>query len=192
MDAEPVPTLRPAELGDVAILPHLWASVFDLRLDPDDVPRWAVNAGRWLELAVHDPANAHVVVIEASGEVVATGMGTLELGPPNPACPTGRAVRLANVYTAPPWRGRGLGARIVRDVIGWASSIGADRVDLSTTTAGRHLYEQLGFVTTSAPRMKLELYGRGSGARLGTSTGVDRSRHALPDPDTMGSWSPDT
>lgn len=66
-------------------------------------------------------------------------------------------MRLANVITRPAHRSRGHGGRLVVDVIDWARSIGADRVDLSATPDGRRLYEKLGFALTSAPRMKLML-----------------------------------
>lgn len=46
---------------------------------------------------------------------------------------------------------------LVLDVVAWARSIAADRVNLSTTPAGQHIYEKLGFMVTSAPRMKLVL-----------------------------------
>ncbi|WP_196805928.1 GNAT family N-acetyltransferase [Terracoccus sp. 273MFTsu3.1] len=91
------------------------------------------------------------------GAIVATAIGTLELGVPNPHCARGRTVRLANVVTVPEQRGHGFGTLLVGDVLEWARSIGADRVDLSATPAGRRLYERLGFALTSAPRMKLVL-----------------------------------
>lgn len=66
-------------------------------------------------------------------------------------------MRLANVFTLPEYRGRGYGSMLVDDVTAWARSIGADRIDLSATTAGRRIYDRAGFVLTSAPRMKLLL-----------------------------------
>jgi GNAT superfamily N-acetyltransferase len=72
-------------------------------------------------------------------------------------CPRGRTVRLANVITVPQHRGCGYGTLLVADVIEWAKSINADRVDLSSTEEGRRLYDKAGFVLTSAPRMKLVL-----------------------------------
>jgi len=66
-------------------------------------------------------------------------------------------VRLANVITLPEHRGRGYGTLLVRDVIEWARSIHADRVDLSATPAGQRIYENAGFDLTKAPRMKLVL-----------------------------------
>lgn len=52
---------------------------------------------------------------------------------------------------------QGHGTMLVLDVVAWARSIAADRVDLSATPAGQRIYEKLGFTVTSAPRMKLIL-----------------------------------
>ncbi|MGH8971531.1 MAG: GNAT family N-acetyltransferase [Actinomycetes bacterium] len=90
-------------------------------------------------------------------DVIAAAIGTLELGVPNPHCDRGRTVRLANVITLPEHRGRGYGTLLVRDVIEWARSIDADRVDLSATPGGERIYEKVGFNLTKAPRMKLVL-----------------------------------
>jgi GNAT superfamily N-acetyltransferase len=96
-------------------------------------------------------------VIEVGGELAATAIGTLEISVPNPHCVRGRTVRLANVITLPEYRGHGHGSTLVLDVVAWARSIAADRVDLSATPAGQRIYERLGFTVTSAPRMKLVL-----------------------------------
>ena len=76
---------------------------------------------------------------------------------PNPQCPRGRAVRLANVITLAGHRGVGYGTLLVKDVTDWARSIDADRVDLSATPEGQRIYARAGFVLASAPRMKLVL-----------------------------------
>ena len=99
------------------------------------------------------PGRPHL--IEVGGAIVATAIGTLELGVPNPQCIKGRTVRLANVITLAEHRGHGHGTTLVLDVLGWARSVDADRVDLSATPEGQRLYERLGFTMTSAPRMKL-------------------------------------
>ena len=148
--------LRTATPHDSAELLALWALVYDEDgLAPEQ--SWRPHAAEWFARAVGDPQSARFPVIEAGGAVVATAIGTLELGVPNPHCLRGRTVRLANVITRPGHRRRGHGARLVADVLGWARSIGTDRVDLSATPDGRRLYEKLGFVVTSAPRMKLVL-----------------------------------
>lgn len=94
-------------------------------------------------------------MIEVDGEIVATAIGTLEIGVPNPQCPKGRTVRLAKVITLPEYRGHGHGTTLVADVINRARVIDADRVDLSATRRDSAYTRKVGFTMTSAPRMKL-------------------------------------
>jgi GNAT superfamily N-acetyltransferase len=148
--------LRCARADDQVRLLALWGLVVD---ESDSVAEvtWRDHAREWFLRYVDDGAHARFPVIDIAGELVATAIGTLESGVPNPYCRTGRAVRLTNVITLPTHRGQGYGAAVVRDVIEWARTSGADRVDLSTSTEGQHLYEGLGFTLASAPRMKLVL-----------------------------------
>ncbi len=157
MDLPPAP-LRLAMPADLGRLLSLWSLVHDDgdgREEGGDV--WRRHARDWFLCTVEDRKVARFPVIEVGDVVVATAIGVLELGVPNPHCPRGRAVRLANVITTPEHRGHGFGTRLVGDVVEWARSIGADRVDLSATPDGRRLYESVGFALTSAPRMKLVL-----------------------------------
>ena len=153
----PVPgRIRVATADDAAQLLAMWALVFD-EDDTVSAPTWTTPAHEWFIGLVEDRAAAHFPVIEVAGEVVGTAIGTLELGVPNPHCRRGRTVRLANVITQPEHRGRGYATLLVRDVLAWARSIDADRVDLSATPDGQRIYERAGFTLTKAPRMKLVL-----------------------------------
>jgi GNAT superfamily N-acetyltransferase len=102
------------------------------------------SPGTSTTLAMPGPA------IEADGELVATAIGTLETGVLNPQCARGRTVRLANVIALPGHRGHGHATMLTLDIVAWARSIGADRVDLSATPVGQRIYEKLGFTVTSA------------------------------------------
>ena len=148
--------LRLATAEDGARLLRLWALLFDDE-DPASEQPWTGHAGDWFARHAGDPLTARFPVIEVDGELVATAIGTLEIGVPSPQCVRGRTVRLANVITLPEHRGHGHGTTLVLDVVAWARSITADRVDLSATPAGQRIYERLGFTVTSAPRMKLVL-----------------------------------
>ncbi len=148
--------IRAARAPDAAQLLRLWALVFD-EDETDQLTAWKIHAHEWFIRFVDDRMTACFPVIEIDGAVVATAIGTLELGIPNPQCPRGRTVRLANVITLPGHRGKGHGTRLVRYVIEWARSIDADRVDLSATADGQRIYENAGFKLTKAPRMKLVL-----------------------------------
>lgn len=146
--------LRPACLGDSSQLMQLWSLLFD---QDDAIPHtpWKLHAREWLARYVDDSANAHFPVVEVDGELVATAIGALENGVPNPHCPKGRTVRLANLITLPGHRRRGYGTMLARDVIAWARTVDADRVDLSASPQGQRIYAQLGFTVSVAPRMKL-------------------------------------
>jgi GNAT superfamily N-acetyltransferase len=147
---------RTAMAEDGAQLLRLWGLLFD----DDDATAgepWRGHAREWFTRYVDDTRNARFPAIEVDGELVATAIGTLEIGVPTPQCVRGRTVRLANVITLPAHRGRGYGTTLVLDVVAWARSIAADRVDLSATPDGQRIYEKLGFTVTSAPRMKLVL-----------------------------------
>jgi GNAT superfamily N-acetyltransferase len=148
--------LRTATAEDGPQLLRLWALLFDEGGATSEEP-WKGHARAWFTQFVDDARSARFPLIEMDGEVVATAIGTLEIGVPSPQCVRGRTVRLANVITLPGHRGEGHGTMLVLDVIAWARSIAADRVDLSATPAGQRIYEKLGFVLTSAPRMKLVL-----------------------------------
>lgn len=148
--------LRTAKAEDGAQLLRLWALLFDEGGTASEEP-WKGHARAWFTRYVNDTRNARFPAIEVAGELVATAIGTLEIGVPSPQCVRGRTVRLANVITLPEHRGQGHGTMLVLDVVAWARSIAADRVDLSATPAGRRIYEKVGFTVTSAPRMKLVL-----------------------------------
>jgi len=156
MSTLPMESLRAATAADATQLLLLWALVFD-EDESSPAMTWEKHAQQWFTRFVDDRSTARFPVIEVDGDVVATAIGTLELGVPNPHCPRGRTVRLANVITLPAHRGKGFGTWLVRDVVEWARSIDADRVDLSATPNGQRIYEKVGFDLTKAPRMKLVL-----------------------------------
>jgi GNAT superfamily N-acetyltransferase len=148
--------LRIASPGDGPQLVRLWALLFDEDdSTSDDV--WRGHAREWFSQFVARPSLARFPLIEVDGQIVATAIGTLEVGVPNPQCPRGRTVRLANVITLAAHQGVGYGTLLVNDVTEWARSINADRVDLSATPEGQRIYARAGFILTSAPRMKLVL-----------------------------------
>jgi GNAT superfamily N-acetyltransferase len=148
--------IRAATAADASQMLLLWALVFNEE-DSAMGTTWKQHAREWFTRFVEDRSTARFPVIEVDGDIVATATGTLEVGVPNPRCRRGRTVRLANVITLPEHRSRGYASLLVRDVIGWARSIDADRVDLSATPGGQRIYERLGFSLAKAPRMKLVL-----------------------------------
>lgn len=148
--------LRAATIHDLGQLLRLWDLLFDEAGSGGHRP-WRNHAQAWFERTVGDSRSAHLPVVETAGAVVATAIGTLEVGVPNPFCPRGRMVRLVNVFTLPEHRGKGHASALVHEVVEWARLVDADRVDLSATPQGQPVYARAGFVLTTAPRMKLVL-----------------------------------
>jgi GNAT superfamily N-acetyltransferase len=145
--------LRQARAEDAPALLSLWEGMFEEMGSPGSAA-WRGHALAFVTRSVADPAAVRLPVVEVAGEIVASAVGTVETGVPNPRSPTGRGVRLANVVTLPDHRGRGHATELIEDVIAWAERIGADRIDLSASPEGVRTYERLGFTLASAPRMK--------------------------------------
>jgi GNAT superfamily N-acetyltransferase len=59
---------------------------------------------------------------------------------------------VVNVYTEPEYRGQGIARALMRVLMEWAAGIGADRVVLHASDAGRPLYTSLGFAPTNEMR----------------------------------------
>jgi GNAT superfamily N-acetyltransferase len=150
--------MRAASMDDYTQLVALWGLLFG---DDHSASQhlWTPHAHAWFARFVGESDWAYFPVIQINGTLVATAIGTLGLGVPNPHCLRGRTVQLANLITLPDHRGNGYATQLVRAVIDWARAIEADRVDLSATPEGQGIYDKAGFVLTTAPRMKLILTG---------------------------------
>ncbi|HLF29187.1 MAG TPA: GNAT family N-acetyltransferase [Anaerolineae bacterium] len=94
-------------------------------------------------------------VIEADGQVVASGAILVPDWLPRPADPAGRLAYLHSVYTLPQYRRRGLARRIVQAAIDTCRVAGMRRLTLHASQSGRSLYESLGFLPTNEMRLVL-------------------------------------
>ena len=109
----------------------------------------------WLEqqLAAGDYvgwfALAHSVVVAGGG------MHLRPLGPVPACCEGGRAGHIANLYTEPAHRGRGLARSLMQLMLAWGRDEKLNRITLSASEAGRPLYQSLGFTPTSEMQLLL-------------------------------------
>jgi GNAT superfamily N-acetyltransferase len=88
----------------------------------------------WFDFALGSPA-CHVVVAEAAGDVVGTGVATVN----------GPVAWIGTIWVAPAHRRHGLGRALTQGVIDAAATAGARTLVLVSTDRGRPLYEGLGF-----------------------------------------------
>jgi len=157
---DPEIRVRVATLADIVTLGHHRAEMFrdmgqltehnerDLTRASESFFRKVVASGEYI---------AWLAVTTAAPERVVAGAG-LWLRPmlPRPT-PTGiiqgREALIANVYTEPDWRRRGVARLLMRHVLEYTREHNVPRVLLHASDDGRPLYETLGFEPTN--EMKL-------------------------------------
>lgn len=93
-------------------------------------------------------------LVEEHANVIAGGGIYLRELPPSPGClKVGRWGHIANVYTAPAHRRRGIARCLMGEILQWCTDHPIDLVTLAASDEGRPLYESLGFVGTSDMRL---------------------------------------
>ena len=138
--------LRPATPADAGTLADLWYAMLDecALLVADIDPRWHEWVVEDFQAAIGIGAQAWLVV-EDEGVIVACGAAFFRGGRAANAL-TGISAMLAGIYTVPTHRHRGLARTITERLLEICRTRGCKIVRLRASTAGRPLYESLGFV----------------------------------------------
>ncbi|MDE1175886.1 MAG: GNAT family N-acetyltransferase [Edaphobacter sp.] len=159
--ATPGYTIRLAQPGDASVLALHRALMFrdmnaltEAALDQHTFDQLLHSSTPWFErllvdreyigwLTLHDEAPHNEIVVSSGG------IHLREQGP-LPAClRTGRWGHIANVYTAPEHRGRGLARALISEILSWAKAERLDRITLTASKDGASLYRSLGFTPTA-------------------------------------------
>lgn len=85
-------------------------------------------------------------LVSFQGQPAACGGVCLQREMPSPDNPSGKCAYLMSIYTRPAFQHHGIGRATVQWLIDRAREWGAQKIYLETSAAGRHLYEQMGFV----------------------------------------------
>jgi GNAT superfamily N-acetyltransferase len=104
--------------------------------------------GTWAAFAV-DQSSAH--------RLAACALGVIEQRLGSPANPSGRVGCVFNVVTDPAYRRRGYARTCMRALLAWYRERGVRCVDLRATKQAEPIYEDLGFLRTADPAMRLLL-----------------------------------
>lgn len=96
----------------------------------------------------------------ADGDPVGFAIGILATSLPSLRRPTGGWLHLSSLYVVPELRGSGLGERMLRQVIDWASHNDLYRVQLNATDRARPLYRRVGFGAPQDTLMQCVLVDR--------------------------------
>ncbi|GAB3886135.1 hypothetical protein GCM10028802_36720 [Terrabacter terrigena] len=151
--------MRRATVADVAAVVELRALMFSAMGVPGvDDPDWRAAATEWFGRELCGPHVCVVVADDREGRVVAGAMGALRLETPSPVNPNGVWGLVNNVATRPEARRQGLARACVVGVLDWLRDETAASVfERFATGEGAGLYEELGFVRTAWPAMRLRL-----------------------------------
>ena len=137
-------TIREINLGDVGIITRMRIQMLD---EVTDGP-----LPEALESSVHHFILKHMmdrtclgVVAEQDGEVIADAVIYLFETMPDEVNIQGLTAMLYNVYTVPAYRGQGIMARMLPEVIRLAKEAGAAELKMSAEKKAIPLYERMGF-----------------------------------------------
>ncbi len=100
--------------------------------------------------------STRVWVLEADGQIAASGALKFTDWLPRPDGLRRGLVYVHSVYTAPAYRRQGLARRILTTMIDYCRANGWPRLSLHASELGRGLYEDLGFKPTNEMRLVLE------------------------------------
>jgi GNAT superfamily N-acetyltransferase len=138
-------TIREINLGDVGIITRMRIQMLDEVTDQ--------SLPEALESSVHHFILKHMmdrtclgVVAEQDGEVIADAVIYLFETMPDEVNVPGLTAMLYNVYTLPEYRGQGIMARMLPEVIRLAREAGAVELKMTVEKKAIPLYERLGFV----------------------------------------------
>ena len=138
-------TIREINLGDVGIITRMRIQMLD------EVTDQPLPEG--LDSSVHHFILKHMldntclgVVAEQDGDVIADAVIYLFETMPDEINVRGLTAMLYNVYTLPQYRGQGIMARMLPEVIRLAKDAGAVELKMTAEKKAIPLYERLGFL----------------------------------------------
>jgi ribosomal protein S18 acetylase RimI-like enzyme len=153
-------TARPATPDDADELVRLRAVLLRSAGRPAWNDDWRASARQSLRSRLTGPSSAlaaYVVDRPGGAGLAACAVGLIEERLGSPANPTGRAGYVFSVATDPDQRRRGHARACMTALLDWFRTRGVRTIDLRASPEGETLYEQLGFVRTADPAMRLAL-----------------------------------
>lgn len=110
--------------------------------------RWRDAYQHWLrKRIVSDGEFTQILVARKpdNNEVVGCAIGIVNQRVPGIRCPTGQVGWIQTVVVNPEQRGRGIGGRIIKDLLRWFAIRGIEEISLEATSEALQLYISLGF-----------------------------------------------
>jgi GNAT superfamily N-acetyltransferase len=150
-------TIRPATVADIPHIVLHRAQMFRDMGIPAVFDDMAAASTRWLGEAIPSKTYRGWIAATSSGEVAAGGGLIVIPWPPGPLSMDPRCGFIFNVYTDPQHRRQGLARRLMDAMHGHCREEGIERVVLNASVFGRPIYEEMGYVATAEPMMRIRL-----------------------------------
>jgi GNAT superfamily N-acetyltransferase len=151
-------TIRAATEADVEVIARHRRAMFADALGPfDEGDLAAMDASfiPFLQRGLEDGSYSGWLACSVKDRAVASGGLILHEWLAYPWDPDPRRAYIANVYTEPQARGRGIARRIVTTILDWCRNQGLRVVYLHSSPQARPLYESIGFEPTNEMRLEL-------------------------------------
>lgn len=133
--------------ADIPDLVRLRFDFFDtdprLTVTGDMKPRIAEQLQLYFER--HLNKDFFAALAEADGHIAACSFLSIHEKPANYRFPTGKIAEILNVFTYTEYRFNGYATAVLKLLIDKAQQEDASFIELSATSAGKHVYEKLGF-----------------------------------------------
>lgn len=148
-------TIREITPEDIEIITRMRMQMLD-EVTEDPLPEELENQIRRFVWRHMRDKTCLGVVAEKDGKVVADAVIYIFETMPDEVNVLGRTAMLYNVYTVPPFRGQGIMARMLPEVIRLAKEAGAVELKMTAEKKAIPLYERMGFhVNDDAMKMCL-------------------------------------
>ena len=153
------PAIRRATLEDVAALVDLRLAFLQEMEPIEDAAELEIQQQAVRRYFTEKLADGDLLawVAEAEGELVATGAAILMPKPPTQMNLSGLEGFVFNMYTVPAWRGKGLGTRLLDEIINYIKGTEARRIWLYASEMGEPVYARAGFTIKTRRRPEMEL-----------------------------------
>ena len=153
-------TARRAGPADAAEIVRLRALMFvDMGRNPRvlDDPWRQGNVEHFAARLAQPDVFAGYVVDKPGQGLAATAIGWLDQHLIGTTNPTGQVGYIANMYTDPAFRRRGLGRLTLTALLGWMRAAGIRTVNLHASADGESLYRAMGFTNPAETALTLRL-----------------------------------
>lgn len=144
--------IRLATLSDVDELVEMRRAftIEDMQTDAQLRPEYEAECSAFLRNAVSD-GRWHIWVAESAGEIVSHVFVALVDKVPRPTRRNSMIAYLTNVYTKPPYRGQGAGARLIQRAQQAAYDDGVELMIVWPSEPSVGFYEREGFIRPDEP-----------------------------------------